>query len=116
NDQDFSCFIFPLQEGWNMIGNPFEREVNVSATKVRQTRQQGPNTFITTVPFLTAVTARNWMGNAIYIHNGANYTYEFCDDTGCGPVLQPWKGYWIWLHRQGDGGANTTYELLIPKP
>lgn len=114
--QNFTCIIFPLQVGWNMIGNPFVKEVDVNAIKVRETKQQGPDTIITTVPFLEAATVRNWIGNAIYTYNGTNYTYESCDATICSSVLQPWKGYWIWLLAQEGGGGNATYDLLIPRP
>jgi hypothetical protein len=116
NNQNFTCYVFPLQVGWNMIGNPFGKEVDVSAIKVRQTVQQGQSTTINIATFLQAVTTRNWMGNAIYSYNGTNYTYEFCDSTGCKPVLQPWKGYWIWLYPQDVSGTTTIYDLLIPKP
>ncbi|MBI4714891.1 MAG: fibronectin type III domain-containing protein, partial [Nitrospirae bacterium] len=113
NGQPFTCYVFPLQEGWNMIGNPFGKEVGVGAIRIRETTTQGQQQVVTVVPFLEAATSRNWMGNAVYTHNGTNYTYEFCDLTVCAPVLQPWKGYWIWLHKQVNGSQ---YDLLIPSP
>ena len=80
------------------------------------------------VPLLEGVN-RNWIGNGLYAYDIASYTVEVCDAATCDPTpqvcedetqvlpaLQPWKGYWIWLHRQGDGGGNKTYELLVPAP
>lgn len=109
--QPFLCYQLPLQEGWNMIGNPFGREVTVNSLKVREMTAQGG---VATVTFLQAVNSRGWMGNALYTHNGTNYTYETCDTTQCLMVLQPWKSYWLWLHN--SGGIGTSYELMIPMP
>jgi hypothetical protein len=112
--QSFQCYVFPLQEGWNMTGNPFGKEVDVSAMKVRRSVQPpGQSPVGTTMTFQGAVAA-GWIGTGgIYTYNGTNYTYDVCDALVCNPVLQPWKGYWVWL---GTSAVNTTYDLLIPLP
>ncbi|MBI5756480.1 MAG: carbohydrate binding domain-containing protein [Nitrospirae bacterium] len=114
-NQSFNCYVYTLKEGWNTIGNPFGKEVDVSAVRIRETKQQELTTTITTAPFLQAVN-NNWIGNAIYSYNGTAYSYDICDNTGCNPVLQSWKSYWVWLYSQGGAGEITTYYLLIPMP
>ena len=120
----FQCYVFPLQEGWNLIGNPFDREINFTSRDtggvverglyVRRTGPQG----VSVATFEDAVTSRNWLDGSIYSYNGVNYTYEECRriqgepvGTGCSPVMQPWKAYWIRMHVLG----GAAFDLLIPK-
>ncbi|MBI5197028.1 MAG: fibronectin type III domain-containing protein, partial [Nitrospirae bacterium] len=104
NNQTF--YAFPLQEGWNMVGNPFGKEVHLSDIQVQS--PAGDTLFF--------YEATEWVEGAIYTYNGVNYTAEVCNQSGmnnsvnCDAVLQPWKGYWI----QMKAGEN--YNLLIPKP
>jgi hypothetical protein len=112
NGLPFSCYVLRLDDGWNMIANPFGKESDMSGVKVRE----ADGSQVTTVTFQDAATVRNWIGNAIYTYNGTMYTYDVCDGTGCATALQPWKGYWVWLHRQGASSSTATYELLIPRP
>ena len=125
----FQCYTLPLQEGWNMAGPPFDKEINFTSRDVNGNgniegaekglyvrRTSGSTVYIAT--FQDAVTARNWIDGSIYTYNGINYTYEVCDQdkggepqgTRCSLVMQPWKAYWMRMHV--IGGA--TFELLIP--
>ena len=128
NNLLFTCYELPLQDGWNMIGIPFDREINLSNRDVNgngtiEGNERGIYVRKTTTnnvevaTLQTAVTARNWMDNDIFTYNGVNYTYEICDQdrttpvgSGCPIVIQPWKAYWIRVH----GGGGATFELLIP--
>ncbi len=123
--QTFQCYVFPLQEGWNMLGSPFDREIHFT------TRVTGGNTergiyvrgtrgaTVKIATFQRAVTAERWIDGSIYSHNGTNYTYEICDQDGggeplgtqCSLVMQPWKSYWA---RMIGSARFDTFELLIP--
>ncbi len=125
----FQCYALSLKEGWNMIGNPFDKETGFSPGDVNnngniEDRERGLYVRRTiqgqvqVESFQDAVAARNWIDGSIYTFNGINYTFETCDSdmTGdpsgarCSAVMQPWKAYWIRMH--AAGGA--VFELLIP--
>ena len=126
----FRYYVFPLQEGWNKIGPPFDKEINFTPRDLNGNgsiemverglyvrRRSGSGVEVAT--FQDAVTARNWIDSSIFTYNGVNYTYEICErdrrgelqGTRCKLVMQPWKAYWIKLHV--IGGA--TFELLLPQ-
>ena len=110
-----------------MLGTPFDKENRFTTLKdiagniiergiyVRGSR--GSDVRIAT--FQNAVTAEMWIDSSIYTYNGVNYTFERCEEdesgepvgTRCGPVMQPWKAYWIRMI--GSAGFDT-FELLVP--
>ncbi len=121
----FQCYVFPLQEGWNMFGTPFDREINFTTRDISGNTERGiyvrgtRGSTVKVATFQKAVTAERWVDGAIYTHNGINYTYEVCDQDGtgeplgtqCSLVMQPWKAYWA---RMIGSARYDTFELLIP--
>lgn len=124
----FECYALSIKGGWNMIGNPFDKETNFSPVDANgngsiEERERGlyvrrtVQGQVQVASFQDAVAALNWLDGSVYTYNGINYTFETCasDGTGensgtrCSPVMQPWKAYWIRL--QAVGGA---FELLVP--
>lgn len=121
----FQCYVFSLQEGWNMIGASFDKEINFTSRDIGGAIERGiyvrgmRGADVQIATFQNAVTAEKWIDSSIYTYNGSNYTYEVCDQdktgetlgTGCSLVIQPWKAYWIKV----VGSARfDTFELLIP--
>ena len=128
----FNYYVLPLQEGGNMIGTPFDKEIYLTSFDlnlngvteraemglyVRETDRQGRTKV---VEFQNAVHSEHWIDKSVYTYNGVKRTEEVCSPknqqdpvgTGCRIVIQPWKGYWIWLQRSAQTGQE--YEILIP--
>ncbi len=119
-------FHLPLQQGWNIIGNPFQGtssngDVLLSSTSVRKIGATcSPSTSDTVYPFATAVDPNGipndgdeWVGNAIYVltaGDGATFNAAAYNDT-TPAVLEPWQSYWFQVLKN-----DCSYELLIPKP
>jgi hypothetical protein len=92
-----SPFTLSLQSAWNLIGNPYDRNVSLASVQVH--RIGGP-----TLSYADAVAA-GWVSNAIYLWNGDGYDAQPFDSA----ILRPWKGYWL------EVLDNTqSYELVIP--
>ena len=102
-------YLIPLQLGWNMIGDPFTSLLDFSTVYVRQNGNDA-----TCVTYGTAVSPNNWLGNTIYQFDGVGYSngQMFYTDP---PVLEPWKGYWLWVMNNNVINGNT-YELILPTP
>ncbi|MCC6544407.1 MAG: fibronectin type III domain-containing protein [Nitrospirae bacterium] len=123
----FQCNVLSLQDGWNMIGAPYDKEINFSPRDInnnggienserglyiRRTNQGA----VTVATFQDAVISRSWIDASVF----TNHTYEVCDQdrpgepqgTRCSLVMQPWKAYWIKVHGEG---ALVTFEILAPK-
>ncbi len=121
----FQCYVFPLQEGWNMFGTPFDREINFTTRNISGNVERGiyvrgtRGSTVKVATFQKAVTAERWIDGSIYTHNGINYTFEVCDQDGtgellgtrCSLVMQPWKAYWV---RMLGSARFDMFELLIP--
>ncbi len=121
----FQCYVYPLQEGWNMFGTPFDREINFTTRDISGNTERGiyvrgtRGSTVKISTFQMAVTAERWIEGSIYTYNGINYTYEVCDQdvsgeplgTQCSLVMQPWKAYWA---RMLGSARFDTFELLIP--
>lgn len=90
-----ASYTILLKAGWNVIGNPYGTNVNLSNCHVIYNS--------TEKSYLDAVTA-GWMGNAVYIWNGSTYV----DYPWGSAKLEPWKGYWIMSYHAQD--------LIIYKP
>ena len=82
---------FPLQPGWNLIGNPYETSVNLRDCDVTYTSTEDYLNVDTMSCSISGCTAGKWIGNAIYIWNGSDYDFT----TGDVAQLEPWKAYWI---------------------
>ena len=83
-----------LNPGWNLIGNPYGTNVNLSDCDVHYT---------STKTYADAVTS-GWIGNAVYIWNESTYVESHYSTA----KLEPWKGYWIMAYYNLD--------LIIKKP
>jgi hypothetical protein len=89
-------YTLTLKPGWNLIGNPYETNVALSACSV---------TNGATVTYSVAVNEPNeWIGNAAYSWNGSTY-----DPSA---ILEPWKGYWI----LNSTDPVSDIDLIIFKP
>jgi hypothetical protein len=98
-----NAYSIPLQLGWNMIGDPFPNKLTFTTAFVRQNGT-------TCVAFSTAVT-NGWVGNAVYDYNGSGYNFTLYSSA----ILEPWKGYWLWVMNNNVLNGNT-YELIVPQP
>ncbi len=82
-------YTVALQEGWNMIGMPYNRSVMLKDLMVR-TKSNG-----NIRPYIDAV-KDGAIGNTLYYLNAANYDFaSFNDDPPA--TLEPWTGYWIYV-------------------
>jgi hypothetical protein len=77
----------PLDQGFNMVGNPYSREIALAAVQVKRGSAGVP------VPYADAV-ANGWVGPAIYIYDGVTtQPYGLTDVPPA--VLKPWNGVWV---------------------
>jgi hypothetical protein len=75
----------PLALGFNMVGNPYEREIHLSAVTVRQ-GTAGP------VSYQQAV-ANGWVGPSVLLFDGVvSHPYGVTDPEA---IFTPWNGGWI---------------------
>lgn len=88
-----------LKSGWNMFGNPFNFNVNLSDINVK---------YLGSAKTLEEAAAAGWLGKYAYTYGGASTGYQLVHPTAADAkrVLEPWKGYW--MHSAKD------VELLIP--
>jgi len=98
---------YPLQQGMNLIGNPFQKNVQLQDTHILQTG--GGSCTLGEMTFAQAVTA-GVVGNAIYVWTGAA-EIPVVYDALPPAVMQPWQGYEFFVQ-----DATCSYQLLIPQP
>jgi hypothetical protein len=101
---------FTLQQGWNIVGNLFKKDVTLSTVNIRRVGGGGCVEQTDTFAAAVAETPTGWVGNAIYIYDGAGNVAAAYNGTPP-VVLQPWQGYWFQVLKN-----DCTYELVIPKP
>ena len=127
----FNCYVLPLQEGTNIVGTTFDKEIYFTTIDVNNNQQTESNErglYIIrrtegNVPEIrsfqdAAHVLPIWIDSSVYAYNGSDYKYEICgQDTlpalgsGCNIAMQPWKGYLI---RLNISDPNSVFELLIP--
>jgi hypothetical protein len=73
------------QGGWNIIGNPFPKPVNLTDVQVCRS---GVNQLWDTAA------GSGWVGAAIYHFNGSNYQALTTTDT-LPARFEPWQAYWV---------------------
>jgi len=96
-------FIYELKHGWNIISNPYSKNVRAVDIKIKK-GNSAPVTWIEAV-------SNGWLTNATYYYNGTDWGDTYGFDTDSDAILIPWMGYWIDLKITDD-----TYYLVIPKP
>ncbi|GIV07612.1 MAG: hypothetical protein KatS3mg017_0814 [Fimbriimonadales bacterium] len=77
-------FEIPLQQGWNLIGNPFTFDVNWSAVQFID-----PDTSAA-IPLPTAV-GKGIVANALWGYSFGAYTAT--------TRMKVWEGYWLYVYR-----------------
>ncbi|MBI5192681.1 MAG: putative Ig domain-containing protein [Nitrospirae bacterium] len=83
-----------LQNGWNMVGNPYNKSVPLADIMVRKTSSFEIMTYIDAVK-------AGWIGNSIYQLKDGNYDFaSFNDDPPA--MFEPWLGYWVHVNEE-DG-------------
>jgi hypothetical protein len=97
----------PLQQGMNLIGNPFKKNVLLQDTHIVQSG--GGSCTLGEMTFAEAVTA-GVIGNAIYVWTGAAEIPVVYNDAPPA-IMQPWQGYEFFVEDD-----VCSYELLIPQP
>ena|GEM_PF-3608945 len=111
-----ATFSISLTQGWNMIGNPYTKDVNLDTTCVSQNGGTGTCTASVNLSnfksFANAVAA-GWVGNALYQWNGTTYTFNTYNDPTQKAVLRLWQGYWLQVI---DANGANTYKLIVVKP
>jgi hypothetical protein len=90
-----ASYSLSLNAGWNLIGNPYGTNINLSSCSVTYNS--------VTKSYADAVTSV-WIGNAVYLWNGSAYDSILWNVA----QLEPWKGYWIMAYYAVD--------LIIDKP
>lgn len=91
-----------LQNGWNMIGNPYTKSILLSDIYVRNVGSFEEKTYPDAVK-------AGWIGNSVYQLKDGNYDFSsFNDDPPA--VLDPWVGYWIKINEK-DG-----VEIIFRRP
>ncbi|MCC6544406.1 MAG: putative Ig domain-containing protein [Nitrospirae bacterium] len=80
-----------LQNGWNMIGNPYEKAILLSEISVKDNSANG-----IAQPFMEAV-QNGLIGNTLYYLNGNNYDFASFNDLPPA-AFEPWIGYWIYVN------------------
>jgi hypothetical protein len=109
----------PLQQGWNMIGNPYTKDLLLSATCISRNGATGTcNASATSGNFRifdNALTAGWGITNGLYHWDGATYTVQTTVDPDVTKraTLRIWQGYWLWIT---DPNPANTYKLVIVKP
>jgi hypothetical protein len=79
-------FDIPLSVGFNMVGNPYEREIPLSAVSVKRGATGIP------VSYQEAV-SDGWVGPSLLLFDGVvSRPYGVLDPAA---VLKPWNGGWI---------------------
>jgi hypothetical protein len=82
-----TSFEVSLDQGFNMVGNPYGGEVALSAVRVKLASNP-----LNEVSFADAV-AQGWVAGAMYLYDGAVYQAYAPTDTGA--IFKPWNGAWI---------------------
>ena len=99
---DVADYEVALQEGWNMIGTPHNKQVMLHDLTVKN-RSTGE------LKAYTGAVKSGWIGNTIYNLNAANYDFaSFSDDPPAS--LEPWVGYWIYV------GAEQGVNVMFRRP
>ncbi len=100
---DTQPYTVPLQQGWNLIGNPWLENLmwNLSAISVElggQTRS------------LAEAQAAGWVEDYAWGWDGTKYAlvYDASIVPGVSSQLQAWKGYWFYAHQPCN--------LVLPPP
>lgn len=95
-------YVVTLENGWNMIGNPYTKTILLSDIIVKKTGS------VEIKSYLEAVKS-GWIGNSLYQLKDGNYDFaSFNDDSPAS--LDPWVGYWINVNEQ-DG-----VEIIFRRP
>jgi len=79
-------FVIELSPGWNLIGNPHEEPVQVSALRFAR-GSQGPLSFAQAVSL-------GWLGQSVF---------EYSAEAGPSAAdrLEPWRAYWVVVKIEG---------------
>ena len=113
-----STMEIPLQQGWNIIGNPYTKEVLLSTTCISRNGATGTCPSSATsgnyMSFANALQQPGWgITNSLYSWDGSTYSVQTTNDpdvTRRAP-LRAWQGYWLWIN-----DSVNTYKLIIVKP
>lgn len=98
-DMEFSVM---LQNGWNMIGPPYDGEILLRDVLVKRNATGEKGSY-------TEAVKAGWIGNSIYRLKDGNYDFaSFNDDPPA--VLEPWVGYWVYVN-DADG-----VEIIFRRP
>jgi len=90
-----------LEEGWNLIGNPYPEDVGLAGLYVEHPSEGK-------VSFEEAV-AEGWIIMPMFGYSPEEYYYMVDLEDGDYDYLMPWHGYWVLSAEDG-------LELIIPKP
>ena len=85
-------FRSELKHGWNQIGNPFPFPVGWGSVLVR---------YLNDTVSITEAVSRGWVSSSLYRYESGAYRA----DSAPNGLLEPWKGYWVYVKVPPTGGA-----------
>ena len=89
---DSKTYAIELKHGWNQIGNPFPFPVGWGSVLVR---------YLNETVSITQAVSRGWIGSSLYRYESGSYRA----DSAPNGLLEPWKGYWVYVKVPPTGGA-----------
>ncbi len=97
--------IVDLLPGWNMIANPYHKNVRLRDVVVTKVNNPGAGDYT----FEEAV-LNGWLVNAVYWWNGSGYNWAAYNDNPPAKLV-PWRGYWIY---QSDDSVQLQLKFTRP--
>ncbi|GIV19282.1 MAG: hypothetical protein KatS3mg023_1033 [Armatimonadota bacterium] len=96
-------YVIPLQQGWNLIGNPWLESIawHLSAIQVEQGGQSKS---------LSEAQAAGWVEDYAWGWDGTKYVLVYDSNivSGVNSHLEAWRGYWVYAHQACN--------LILPSP
>jgi len=97
------AFELPIYKGWNMVGNPFNKQVAWSSALFQYRGE---------IKSLSEAAAAGWISSSIYSYTESptrGYTRVSNRD-----MLQPYTGYWVYSKVGGVSSTDALTMIILP--